>query len=119
METKRQRQLSNDIQRIVAPAFNVELKPFLENAFVTVSDVRITPDLLVARIFISVLQKEKAEKVLENLLDNRSVLRGIVGNQLKNKVRRIPEIEFHLDESLEKVFEIEHLLRKTNIREEE
>ena len=118
METKRQKQLASDIQRIVGRAFQQDIREHLAGAFVTVSDVSITPDLLVARVRISVLQKEKEEKVLENLRENASAVRGVVGHQLQNKVRRIPEVEFYLDQSLEKVFEIERLLNEARNEEE-
>lgn len=113
MQSKRQRQLASDIQRIVSTALQQELREYLEGAFVTVADVSLTQDLEVARVRISVLQEELQLKVIENLRENASRARGIVGAQMKNKVRRIPHIEFFVDESLEKVFEIERLLKES------
>lgn len=116
MESKRQKQLASDIQRIIGNAFQLDLREYLKGAFVTVSSVSVTPDLLLARVNISVLQKEKEEEVLTSLQENSSVARGIVGQQLKNKVRLIPVIEFYLDQSLEKVFEIEQLLKSSQLK---
>lgn len=118
METKRQKQLASDIQRVVSKSLQQEAREYLLGGFVTVSNVSLTPDLLVARVNISVLQKEKEEEVLNSLREHSNVVRGVVGHQLKNKVRRIPEIEFYLDQSLEKVFEIERLLRESKGEEE-
>lgn len=121
MESKRQKQLASDIQRIIGKAFQQDLREHLKGAFVTVSNVSVTPDLLIARVNVSVLQKEKEKEVVESLQQNSNIARGVVGHQLQNKVRRIPEIEFYLDQSLEKVFEIEQLLKesKQESKEEE
>mgnify|MGYP000282612067 CR=1 FL=1 len=120
METKRQKQLGQDIQRILARAFTDELKDVLQGAFVTVADVKLTPDLMTARAYITVFEKQKERLVLSSMHENLSRLRGVVGNRLKNKVRRIPTIEVFLDHSLQKVFEIENLLKNgTGNNEEE
>lgn len=121
MESKRQRQLASDIQKIVASTVMQEFQSCTEGAFVTISNVSLTPDLLIARIHISVLQKEKEQLILQNFQEQKSMMRGIIGNKMKNKMRRIPEIEFFIDQSLEKVYEIERLLKQSNhpITEEE
>lgn len=119
MESKRQKQLASDIQKIAASAVMQELQAYTEGAFVTISNVSLTPDLLIARIHISVLQKEKAEKILQNFQEEKSILRRIIGNKMKNKVRRIPDIEFFIDNSLEKVYEIERLLKDSAPHNEE
>lgn len=118
MESKRQKQLASDVQRIVGKALQQEAREYLNGAFVTVSNVSVTPDLLIARIHISVLQEEQRDAVLANLREHANVVRGVVGHQLQNKVRRIPEIEFYLDESLERVYEIERLLSEDAGQEE-
>lgn len=119
MESKRQRQLASDIQKIVASAVLQELQAYTGGAFVTISNVSLTPDLLIARIHLSVLQKEKEQAVLQNFQEQKSLVRGIIGNKMKNKVRRIPDIEFFIDNSLEKVYEIERLLKDSNSLTEE
>ena len=67
METKRQKQLASDIQRIMGKALLQEMREYLKGAFVTVSNVSLTPDLLIARVNVSVLQKEQEKEVLESL----------------------------------------------------
>lgn len=119
MDTKRQQQLSQDIQRVIGIGFSNEIRDILEGAFVTVADVKLTPDLMTARVYVTVFEKQKEEKVMKNLLEQSGRVRGLVGNQLRNKVRRIPELEFFLDHSLESVFEIEHLLKASIVNKEE
>ncbi len=119
MESKRQQQLGQDIQRIIGRGFTNEVRDILQGAFVTVADVKLTPDLMTARVYITVFEKQKEDIVIDSLRSNSGRVRGLVGNQMRNKVRRIPEIEFFLDHSLEKVFEIEHLLKGTTRTEEE
>ncbi len=111
MESIRQKQLASDIQRIMSSLFQTNFSDLMDGAFVTVSSVSLSPDLLIARINVSVLQKEKEEVVLNNLMENKSRIRGALGQQVKN-LRRIPEIQFYIDTSLEDVFEIERLLKE-------
>jgi len=119
METKRQQQLAQDIQRVVGNGFSNEIKDLLVGAFATVADVKLTPDLMTATIYLTVFEKQKEETVINSLKENTSKVRRLVGNQLRNKVRRIPELEFFIDHSLEKVFEIETLLRDSKQNQEE
>lgn len=119
MESKRQQQLGSEIKRMISDLLRSDLSSMTHGAFVTISSVSLTQDLLLARILFSVLQKEKEQEVLANLRSENKYIRGLLGNKLKNKVRRIPEIEFYLDQSLEKVFEIEQLLKKTPTNSEE
>ena len=110
MESKRQLQVASQIQRIVGEILQQDARMLLEGAFVTVSGVKVTPDLLTARVFVSVLQPEKTEVVVNNLNANIGSIRRIVGNKMRNKVRRIPELSFLKDASLDEVYKIEALL---------
>ncbi len=118
MESIKQKQLASDIQRIMSQLLQQDFRDLLNGAFVTVSDVSMTPDLLIARIYISVLQEDQANKVLENLNENKSRIRGALGNQLRHKVRRIPEVTFYIDKSLDEVFQIERLLKEGEVNRE-
>ena len=77
MESKRQKQLASDIQRIIGKAFQQDLREHLKGAFVTVSNVSVTPDLLIARVNVSVLQKEKEKEVVESLQQNSNIARVV------------------------------------------
>ena len=83
-----------------------------DGALVSVSGVKVSPDLSVARIYVSIFPSEKAEKVMGILEENARTLRGELGNRVAKQLRIVPEISFFLDNSLDYVEHIEELLKK-------
>ena len=81
-------------------------------ALVSVSGVKVSPDLSVAKIYVSVFPSDKAEPVMEALQENNRALRGELGGQMGKQLRIVPEIMFFLDNSLDYVEHIEELLKK-------
>ncbi len=81
-------------------------------ALVSVSGVKVSPDLSVAKIYISVFPSEKAEAVMAALEENTRALRGELGAKVGKQLRIVPEIVFYLDSSLDYVEHIEELLKK-------
>lgn len=86
--------------------------PAFDGAMVSVSGVKISPDLSVARVYVSVFPSEKAEKVMGMLEDDTKALRGELGQKVRRQLRIVPEISFFLDSSLDYVEHIEELLKK-------
>lgn len=117
MESRRQQQVAGIIQHEISDIFQKSGRNYYGSSFVTISGVKVTPDLLVARIFISVLAENERKSVLESLKHNSSDIRRQLGNKVKNQLRRVPNLEFFLDESLDEVFKIEKLLKE--IKEQE
>ena len=79
---------------------------------VTVSGVRVSPDLSVAKVYVSIFPSEKAEKVMSLLNDNVRMYRGELGAMVAKQLRIVPELVFYLDSSLDYVEHIEELLKK-------
>ena len=79
---------------------------------VTVSGVRISPDLSVAKAYVSIFPSGKAEKVMGILNDNVKAIRGELGHMVAKQLRIVPELTFFLDSSLDYVEHIEELLKK-------
>ena len=84
------------------------------SAFVTITGVKTTPDLLVARFYLSVLKADDKVRALKGLKMHVSEIRREIGNRLRNNLRVIPTLEFYLDETLEDAFRIDAIL-KANI----
>ena len=80
-------------------------------AMVTVTVVRVTPDLSLARVYLSVFAGPDKKEVLENVQHNASRIRGEVGKRLKN-MKKIPNLSFHIVDSLDYALEIDQLLKK-------
>lgn len=90
-----------------------ETKPLFGNSLITVTRVRITPDLAIARIFVSIYPIGDVTKasVLEAIQANTADLRWRLGLREGKQLRIIPQLEFYLDDSLDYIENIENLLK--------
>ncbi|WP_291786177.1 30S ribosome-binding factor RbfA [Cecembia sp.] len=98
MESKRQQKYNKLIQKEIGEIFQKEAKHLLGNSFVTVSRVMVSPDLGLARIYLSFLL-EKDKPVFDKINDKKSELRKHLGNRIGKSVRIIPEIALFIDDS--------------------
>ena len=112
METTRQKKVSKLIQKELSIIFQKEIHQFLGNILVTVTGVRISPDLSVAKAYLSIFPVEKPEEALNILNENKKVFRTLLGNSCRHQLRIVPELVFYLDDSAEYAEEIEKLLKK-------
>ena len=80
-------------------------------AMLTVSEVRISPDLSIAKVYVSVFPSEKQKEVMEVLEAEKKSLRGELGRLVAKQLRIVPELDFYLDTSLDYAEHIEQLLK--------
>ena len=99
-----QRDLAEIIRSKGMAAFN--------GAMVTVSEVRVSPDLSVAKVFVSIFPSAKADEVMKIIQDSVKQLRGELGRLVGKQLRIVPELIFMLDSSLDYVEHIDDLLKK-------
>jgi len=111
MGSIRQNKIEGAIQEELAVFFQRNAREICLGAMVSVTIVRVTPDLSLARIFISVFGGPDKQEVLDSINVNSSKIRGEVGRRLKN-MRKIPELIFKIDDSLDYAEEIDKLLIK-------
>ncbi len=78
---------------------------------VSVTRVKISPDLSVCTAYLSVFPSEKAEEVINNVNTNAKTIRYDLGQRIRNQVRIIPELRFFIDDSLDYIDHIDELLR--------
>jgi ribosome-binding factor A len=114
-ETTRQQKYSKLIQKELSDIFLRDKRGILDNAFITIADVRMSPDLSVARIYISMLLVKEKEKVLENITSRKSEIRKALGNRIGKQVRIIPELIFFKDEVEENATRLDELIKNLNI----
>jgi ribosome-binding factor A len=98
MESKRQQKYSKLIQKEIGEIFQKEAKHLLGKSFVTVSRVSVSPDLGLAKIYLSFLL-EKDKPVFDKINDKKSELRKHLGNRIGKSVRIIPELALFIDDS--------------------
>ena len=84
----------------------------MHGVLVSVSVVRVSPDLSVARAYLSIFPSEKAQDLLENIRANTKAIRYDLGQRIRQQVRKIPELTFFIDDSLDYIENIENLLKK-------
>lgn len=111
METTRQQKVSRQIQKDISDIFLREASEFLRGSMASVSQVRVSPDLSFAKIYISVFPFDRSEAILSVLTENVRMIRKSLSRRMKNQLKSMPEIAFYLDDSLEYVENIDKLLK--------
>jgi ribosome-binding factor A len=107
----RQNRIEQVIQQEVAKAFQQYAREFCLGAMVTPTAVRVTPDLSLARIYLSIFAGPSKDEVMDHVKMNKGKIRGIVGKRIKN-MKKIPELDFYIDDSLDYAEKIDELLKK-------
>ena len=108
----RQRKVAREIQKDLAEIIRAKGMAAFDGALVTVSEVRISPDLSVAKAYVSIFPSEKQAAVMAILEENNRALRGELGHMVGKQLRIVPELVFYLDTSLDYAEHIEELLKK-------
>ena len=84
----------------------------MHGILISVSVVRVSPDLSVARAYLSIFPSEKSKEMLENIRANTKAIRFDLGQRIRQQVRKIPELTFFIDDSLDYIENIDNLLKK-------
>ena len=111
METTRQNKISRLIQKELSEIFLLQTKA-MNGVLVSVSAVRISPDMSIARVYLSVFPSEKIQEIVKNINDNMKSIRFELGTRVRHQLRIIPELKFFVDDSLDFVERIDELLKK-------
>ena len=109
--TNRQRRVAQIIQEDFAELFRKQAADTQKNLLITVSDVRVTVDLSIAKIYLSIFPNEYRVPIMKEIENNKSQYRYYIGQKMAKQVRIIPELQFYLDTSLDDVERIERELR--------
>jgi ribosome-binding factor A len=109
-EGKRQKQVAIEISKQLNDIFLKMGLTMMDGGMISISSVKITPDLFEARVYLSLFQVKDAEAVLEKFKGLNSEIRGELGNRMRHQLRSIPQLTFYMDDTLDYVFKIEKLL---------
>lgn len=115
MENKRQKQVSRQIQKDLGEIFQKDFKLTFDSAFITITDVKVSPDLAIARVYLSFLMVDDKEALLEKIREQTKKIRGLFGNRVKNQFRIVPHFQFYLDDSAEYAQRMNELFDKLDI----
>lgn len=108
----RQLKVARQLQKDFAEIIRSKGMGVFDGSLVTVSEVRISPDLSIAKVFVSIFPSEKAQKVLGILNELKKPLRLELGSRVGSQLRIVPEFDFFLDSTLDYAEHIDELLRK-------
>ena len=111
METTRQNKIARLLQKELSEIFQQQTRN-AHGVLISVSAVRISPDLSVARAYLSIFPSEKSAELIKNINDNMKSIRYELGTRVRYQLRIIPELKFFIDDSLDYIEHIDELLRK-------
>lgn len=112
METKRQKQISELMRRQFSMVLQEEGSYIFDRALVTVTRVVVSPDLQSAKVYLSVFNTENKMEVMTMMEENNHRLRHALANKVGKQLRKIPELKFFLDDSLDEFFRMDQILNK-------
>ena len=113
--TVRQQKFSRLIQKELSDIFQRDQRGFLGNAFVTLMDVKVSPDLSVARVYIGMALVKDKTALLERLELHKKEIRKALGERIRNQARIIPALAFYLDDTGDQAERMDNLIKNLNI----
>ena len=105
METTRQNKIARLLQKELSDIFLLQTKS-MPGILISVSAVRISPDMSVARAYLSIFPSEKSEEIVKNINGNMKSIRFELGTRVRHQLRIIPELKFFVDDYLERIDEL-------------
>ncbi len=116
-EGKRQKQVAGLLRQEMSEIFTRLGLNVLDGSMVTISAVKITPDLLEARVYLSLFQAADAQALLKKITDRSWEIKKELSSRVGKQLRRMPEIRYFADDTLDHVFKMEEIFKK--IRDDE
>lgn len=111
MQETRQNRIARLLQKELAVIFQSQTQA-THGVMVSVTRVRVSPDLSVCTAYLSIFPSEKGDEILENINKNNKSIRYELGSRMRNQLRIIPELRFFIDDSLDYIEHIDELLKK-------
>lgn len=112
MESVRQQKINKLVQKELAEIFRSESRNLFRGAFITVTTVRVSPDLGLAKVYLSIMAVKDREAIFNLIKEQTAVIRRKLGLLVGKQLRVVPELNFYIDDSLDYAMKIEELLKK-------
>lgn len=117
METTRQAKIARLLQKELSEIFRLQTAK-MRGTLVSVSAVRVSPDLSIARVYLSVFPSAKAQEMLESINSSAKTIRYELAQRVRYQLRKTPELAFYIDDSLDYIENIDNLLGTNNQEKE-
>ena len=112
MEGKRQAKIARLLQKELGEIFRLQTAK-MGNTLVSVSTVRVSPDLSIAKVYLSIFPPERAGEILENIKGQSKTVRYDLARNVRETLRKCPDLQFYMDDSLDYAENIDRLLGHT------
>jgi len=112
-ENKRQKQIGGLLNEELSAIFHRLGLNMVEGGMVSISSVKVTPDLLEARVYLSIFQAD-GNTVLKRIEDRKWEIKRELASKIKQQLRRVPELKLFLDDTLDNVFKMEEIFKEIN-----
>lgn len=119
MESVRQQKVARLIQKEMADIFLKESRVLFGNVFISITVVRMSPDLSVAKLYLSIMLQEDKKAILKEIQVHTKELRKLLGERIRKQVRIIPEIIFYLDDNVDYANHMDDVMSKIAIPKKE
>ncbi|RLD84594.1 MAG: 30S ribosome-binding factor RbfA [Bacteroidetes bacterium] len=111
MEKTRLKKVDRLIQKELSIIFQQNPLPEYNNILISVTVVRISPDLSVARVYLSIFPSDDSEEIVEKITERTGKIKYELGKKVRNQLRKLPDLKFFVDDSLEYAGKIDNLLK--------
>ncbi|CCH52515.1 ribosome-binding factor A [Fibrisoma limi BUZ 3] len=101
MESKRQQKVARQLQKDLSEIFQRDVPHLFNGAFITVTNVRVSPDLSVARVYLSFLATKNKEMLLDSIREKSRTIRQLLGERVRHQLRIVPDLSFYIDDTAE------------------
>lgn len=115
MDSKRQQKFSRQIQKDLSDIFQKDMRSLFGKAFVTITEVKVTPDLAIARCYLSLMLTNDKQGLLAEIIEKKGHIRKILGERIRHQARVIPNLEFFLDDTAEYAAKMSLLIDQLDI----
>ncbi|HNS30541.1 MAG TPA: 30S ribosome-binding factor RbfA [Tenuifilaceae bacterium] len=112
MEGTRLTKVARQVQKDLGEIFQRQSQSLFQGRMITVTTVRVSPDLSVAKVYLSIFPTEKKEEVFELIKQNTKTIRHELAQRIRNQMRIVPELAFFIDDSLDYIENIDRLLKE-------
>ncbi len=112
MDSRRQQKIGGLIREEFSALLNRDYKSLSGKGLISVTNVRVTSDLSIARFYLSMLNVDDKEEALKTFRQHTQEFRGKLGDKLRHQLRKIPELEFYVDDTLDYVFKMEEIFKE-------
>ena len=111
METNRQKKIAGVLQKDLVDVLQKAARDGMKGVIISVTKVRVTSDLSIAKVFLSIFPTDKKEELIKGIQSNTSMIRYELAQRTRNQLRRMPALTFYLDDSLDYIEDIDASLR--------